>query len=64
MEEQYNDIELYMPEKEEEITTTNISFLSNDINENCFIYDLYSKLVYNAENICRRTITIEPIIFK
>ena len=45
-------------------TTTNISFLSNDINENCFIYDLYSKLVYNAENICRRTITIEPIIFK
>ena len=45
-------------------TTTNITFPSNDVHENCFIYDLYNKLVYHTENICRRTISIEPIIFK
>ena len=48
MEEQYNDIELYMPEKEEEITTTNISF--EESNNRFLIEDCFYKLKYQLPN--------------
>ena len=41
-------------------TTTHINYPHT----NYCTSDLYQKLLYNTENICRRNITIEPIIFR
>lgn len=57
------NMELLMPLISFECTTTtHIIFPTHNVST-C-MFELYNNLLYNCGNICRRTVTIEPLIFK